>query len=100
MTTTTSLRITRRGRIVLSALFALPVLVLSLVLASPGALAESTESANDFEYVTVLSGDTLWTIAELVDPQADPRDVVAQIMNLNQLQNAALKPGQQLAIPR
>ncbi len=98
--TTTTLRITRRGRIVLGVLMALIVLAFSLVLASPGAVAESTEVGNDFEYVTVLSGDTLWTIAKSVDPHADPRDVVASIMNLNQLANAALQPGQELAIPR
>jgi len=102
MTTTAHapLRITRRGRIVLSGLVAVPVLAVSLLLASPGALAESQESGNDFEYVTVLSGDTLWGIAEMVDSTSDPRDVVARIMNLNQLSSAALQPGQQLAIPR
>jgi LysM repeat protein len=98
--TTTTLRITRRGRVVLSALIARPVLVLSLVLASPGALAENTETPNDFEYHTVLAGDTLWGIASLVDPQADPRDTVAKIMTLNQLSSAALQPGQELALPR
>jgi LysM repeat protein len=76
------------------------VLAFSLLLASPGAIAESTEVGNDFDYVTVLAGDTLWTIAESVDPHSDPRDVVASIMNLNQLANAALQPGQELAIPR
>lgn len=98
--TSTTLRITRRGRVVLGGLIAVPVLVFSLFLASSGAVAESTEATNDFEYVTVLLGDTLWTIAESVDPDSDPRDVVAKIMNLNQLANAALQPGQELAIPR
>lgn len=97
---TTTLRITRRGRVVLGTLIALPVLALSLFLASPGAVAESTEVDNNFEYMTVLSGDTLWSIAESVDPAADPRDIVANIMSLNQLSNAALQPGQELAIPR
>lgn len=98
--TTTTLRITRRGRVVLGTFLALPVLLVSLLLASPGAVAESTEVGNDFDYVTVLSGDTLWTIAKSVNPHADPRDVVAQIMKLNQLASGALQPGQELAIPR
>jgi hypothetical protein len=98
--TTNTLRITRRGRLVLSALVATPVLAMSLLLASPGALAESTPVANDFEYMTVLSGDTLWSIAQEVNPSGDPRDVVAEIMTLNGLSSASLTPGQEIAIPR
>jgi hypothetical protein len=98
--TTTTLRITRKGRLVVSALVATPVLAMSLLLASPGALAESAPASNDFEYVTVLSGDTLWTIAEIVAPASDPREVVAEIMALNGLSTAHLTPGQDIAIPR
>ena len=96
---TTSLRITRRGRFVLSALLALPVLVVSLFLAAPGALADSAEVGDAHDYVTVLAGDTLWTIAESVAPESDPRDVVHEIMKLHQLSSAALTPGQEIAIP-
>jgi LysM repeat protein len=100
MTTHTTLRITRRGRVVLAALIALPVLVVSLFLATPGAVAESTGTQDTYEYVTVLAGDTLWTIAESIAPQSDPRDVIHEIMTLNQLSSAALTPGQEIAIPR
>jgi hypothetical protein len=98
--TTTTLRITRRGRLVLSAAIAVPILALSVLLASPGALAGDEPTSNDFEYMTVLSGDTLWSIASLVAPEQDPRDVVAEIMSLNQLDSAGIQPGQQLAVPR
>jgi len=97
---TTTLRLTRRGRIVLGTLLAIPVLSLSMLLASPGALAGDEFIENDFEYHTVLSGDTLWGIASMIDPGADPRDVVEQIMSLNGLTNATVSPGQQLALPR
>jgi LysM repeat protein len=69
-------------------------------LASPGALADSEVTANDFDYMTVLSGDTLWSIATLVNPEADPRDVVEEIIALNQLESAVLTPGQEIALPR
>jgi len=97
---TTTFRLTRRGRFALGAFVAVPVVALSMLLASPGALAGDEVLENDFEYITVLSGDTLWEIAQAVDSNADPRDTVAEIMALNQLKNGALKPGQQLAIPR
>jgi LysM repeat protein len=75
-------------------------MALSVFLASPGALADSEVTANDFDYMTVLSGDTLWSIATLVNPEADPRDVVEEIIALNQLESAVLTPGQQIALPR
>ncbi|MGB4713042.1 MAG: LysM peptidoglycan-binding domain-containing protein [Pontimonas sp.] len=98
--TTTSLRITRRGRVVLGLALALPVMALSVFLASSGALAESDAASNDFEYMTVLSGDTLWSIATMISPHEDPRDVVANIISLNQLETASLMPGQEIALPR
>jgi LysM repeat protein len=98
--TTTSLRITRRGRVVLGLALALPVMALSVFLASPGALAESDAASNDFEYMTVLSGDTLWSFATMISPDEDPRDVVANIISLNQLETASLMPGQEIALPR
>jgi LysM repeat protein len=98
--TSSTLRITRRGRVVVAALFAIPVVAVSLLVTSPGALAESTASSNNFDYVTVVSGDTLWAIAEMIDPTGDPRDMVAELMTLNQLTSANLSPGQELAIPR
>ena len=43
----------------------------------------------------VQQGDTLWALAEAVAPQADPRDVVDQIIELNQ-GGSAVTPGGQL----
>lgn len=48
---------------------------------------------------TVGSGDTLWSLAEQVDPGADPREVIAAIMALNGLSSPALQPGQVLRLP-
>ena len=95
-----TLRITTRGRIVLVTIIALAIVAVSLMLATPIASAGNEDVPNTYEYITVLSGDTLWDIAAEVDPSADPRDVVAEIMALNQLSSAALTPGQNLAIPR
>ena len=49
--------------------------------------------------VTVSFGDTLWSIAETVAPEADPRDVIDAIVRLNALEGVSLEAGQSLAIP-
>ena len=49
---------------------------------------------------TVRSGDTLWSIAKAMDPEADPRAGVSAIRALNELSPAAhLIPGQALLLP-
>lgn len=49
--------------------------------------------------ITVGTGDSLWTLAESVDPDADPRTVIAAIMVLNGLDSPTLQPGQVLRLP-
>ncbi|WP_368496657.1 LysM peptidoglycan-binding domain-containing protein [Herbiconiux sp. A18JL235] len=96
------LRITARGRRVLAALVAVPVItVLAVValLSGGSAIATGAGSAADFEYVTVAGGQSLWGIAESLAPEADPRDVIAEIMSLNQLTSSSVQPGQRIAIP-
>ncbi|SBS74717.1 LysM peptidoglycan-binding domain-containing protein [uncultured Microbacterium sp.] len=99
----TRLRLTTRGRRVLAALASVPAVVaLSIAIVSGGgALASGERSAPEgtFETVTVMPGDTLWSVAERVAPTADPRDVVDAIMRLNALSSARLDAGQQVAIP-
>ncbi len=52
----------------------------------------------------VEQGDTLWGLATAVDPQADPRDVVDDIIELNQGSAAVssdgqLRAGEELRLP-
>ncbi|MEO7349983.1 MAG: LysM peptidoglycan-binding domain-containing protein [Terrimesophilobacter sp.] len=95
------LRLTRRGRIVLTSLVAGPVIALVLSLALNGGTAAATSdlSSGAFDYVTVQAGQSLWALAETVAPTADPRDVVSEIVSLNQLENSELHPGDRIAIP-
>ncbi len=99
---TPKLRITARGRRVLAAVVAVPVItVLAVVALMSGgsAIATGAGSSADFEYVTVAGGQSLWGIAESLAPEADPRDVIAEIMSLNQLSSSSVQPGQRIAIP-
>ncbi|KAA9129924.1 LysM peptidoglycan-binding domain-containing protein [Microbacterium caowuchunii] len=99
----TRLRMTARGRRVLAALVALPLAAAlgAGVLSGGAALASRADGspAGTFETVTVLAGESLWTIAEQVAPSADPRDVVDEIVRLNALDGATVWAGQRIAVP-
>lgn len=47
----------------------------------------------------VVPGDTLWDIAEQYRPDRDPREVIAQIQQINGITDGKIYPGQKLKIP-
>lgn len=98
---TPRLRLTRRGRRVLMVLITLPLVVAALAFALNGgvAAASNVSSSASFHYVTVGSGQTLWQLAQEIAPSADPRDVISDVVHLNQLASTDLQVGQRLAIP-
>ena len=55
--------------------------------------------AAQLEQTTVLPGDTLWAVARRLAPEHDPREVVDQIRELNDLTSTELQAGQQLLLP-
>ena len=97
----TRLRITRRGRRVLGASAGLGVVavVAAGVLLGPGAVASDQASDVSFSQVTVDGGETLWQVASEIAPTKDPRDVVSDIVRLNNLPSAEVAAGQTLAVP-
>jgi LysM repeat protein len=99
------LRLTRRGRFVF---FGLPLMLLAVLLLSlagflnaPAKAADSSAelSLTPTVTVTVQPGESLWAIAGAVAPERDPRDVVADIVQLNNLGDPRVIPGQQLFVP-
>lgn len=99
------LRLTRRGKIVF---IGIPLVVLAALLLSFAGFfnspAKASDSAADLAVtpavtVTVQPGDSLWAIAGRVDSGRDARDVVADIVQLNNLSGGAVLPGQQLYVP-
>jgi LysM domain len=99
------LRLTRRGKVVL---IGIPLVLLAALLLSLAGFfnspAKASESAADLSVtptvtVTVQPGQSLWAIAGTVDPGRDARDVVADIVQLNNLSAGAVHPGQQLYVP-
>ena len=98
------LRLTRRGRVVVVVATALVLAALSLVIAGaaqatnyPGPARASQQS---LAQVTVLPGQSLWSVAESADPGTDTRVVVQQIIELNRLTGNVVFAGQRLRVPR
>ena len=94
------LRITKRGRVVLTSLAAVPVVAGVMLLALNGGGATATSSSGaDLEEVTVQSGQSLWSLAEDIAPGVDPRDVISDILSVNQLESGSVQAGQRLMLP-
>jgi hypothetical protein len=98
----TRLVLTRRGRRVISFLIALPLAIGALFAAVAAGDAAATDApvsnTSTLTWITVESGETLWSLAEELAPTKDPRDVIAEIVSLNQL-HSELQPGQHIALP-
>ena len=91
-------RLTRRGRVLLlTALVAVLFGAFSLGRSVSEAAPPSAQPAPHL--VTVQQGDSLWTLARQAAPDHDPREVVAQIRDLNDLSTSGLTPGQLLVLP-
>jgi LysM repeat protein len=68
-------------------------------LGAPQAIASDAEGGQQFAYAVVQPGSSLWSLATELDPSADPRDLVAEIVQLNQLEGSGVDAGQPLAVP-
>ena len=99
----TRLRLTVRGRRVVAALVSLPVVIaLSIAVVSGGGAIASGQTgapAGTFAEITVMPGESLWSIAQAIAPNADPREVVDAIMRLNALPSGAVDAGETLSLP-
>lgn len=96
------LRLTRRGRVVFGTLATFVLLVgLAFVAVFSSAEAVATAESGDVEfgYVVVQPGASLWQVASDIDPSVDPRDLVAEIVQLNQLTESSVYAGQPIAVP-
>lgn len=96
------LRLTRRGRVAIGlfvTLIAITVLALFAFNGAAQAQASSEQDSQQFTYVAAEPGDSMWHIATQVAPSEDPRDVIADIVRLNQLSTVELMVGQEVAIP-
>jgi Tfp pilus assembly protein FimV len=95
---TAPLRLTRRGRVVLTLVLMVGLLVAGFSLGR-GSSQAATHTPHARHTVTVQAGDTLWSVAQRVAPHADTRAVVAEIQSLNRIHDAVVVPGERLVVP-
>jgi len=98
-----SVRLTARGRrlaragVVLVALLA--ALAFSVISHSTTSQAGQGAAQSGTSTVVVQPGQTLWGVARALTPDADVRETVARIQELNGLTGASVHPGQSLIVP-
>ena len=103
-----TIRLTRRGRVVVAMLLAaFSLLLAALAWMAIAARAQAADSGpppgavyQNLTSVVVHPGQTLWSIASQAEPSADPRVVMQEIIDLNALQGSSVEPGQRLWVPR
>ena len=97
------LTLTRRGRLILVglpiALGVAALILLAAFLTSQAQAGESAPTATTTVEVSVVTGETLWDLAVRHAPERDPRDVVAEIVELNDLPSSVVQAGQSIAVP-
>lgn len=103
-----TVRLTRRGRVVVAILLTtVSLLLAALAWMAIAARAQAADSGpppgavyKNLTSVVVRPGQTLWSIASQAEPSADPRAVMQEIIDLNALQGSSVEPGQRLWVPR
>jgi len=91
-------RLTRRGRLVVTAVWLLLAAFAAVGILRPGLAADPAPEGTTT--VVVQPGDTMWALARALDAEADPRAVVDTIVELNGLRSGAdIHPGDVLLVP-
>ena len=94
-----TVRLTRRGRLVVLALGVLLVLTIGFVLASGSVATDHPGTPEPTRVVMVGSGDTLWDIAAGIADDGDVRAMIDRIERLNALDSGMVVAGQRLVVP-
>jgi hypothetical protein len=96
---TLSVRLTRRGRLVVFIGALLLVLALGVLWGAGSVATERSGTADPTLVVQVEPGDTLYAIAGRVTTDGDVAAMVEQIEDLNRLDTAVVYAGQKLRVP-
>lgn len=97
--TRSSIRLTRRGRILVMLVLVSAFLVGWSTLGGSTADASVESSSIVGQVVVVQQGESLWSIAQDIAPSTDPREVILRIREMNNLGTDHVFPGQSLHVP-
>lgn len=98
-------KLTRRGKLLFRGLplitLAALIVLGAIALINPSEAHAGKEGASSVvtQEIAVQGGQTLWDIALEVETSADTRDVVQQIIEINDLKGSSIDAGQRLEIP-
>ena len=90
-------RLTKRGRRLITVLVLLPIAALFWINSSHGVSAADTNPTS--VTVVVQPGQNLWDVAAAAKPAVDPRNTVFEIKQINHLTSSNVSPGQALIVP-
>ena len=99
VTRRSTVRLTRRGRLVVLALALLAVLAAGIVIASGSVATDEPGTPVPTRVVMVGTGDTLWDIAADAADDGDVRAMIDRIERLNALDTGMVSAGQELLVP-
>jgi nucleoid-associated protein YgaU len=89
-------RLTQRGRVVVGLIWVLLAVAVISMVSRPAEVPVPVETTT----VVVRAGDTLWSLADGLAPDADRRVTISQIVELNGLGSAGdIHPGDVLVVP-
>ncbi len=94
-----SVRLTRRGRLVVVTIAVLAILAVGFVLAGGSVATGEPGTPEPTRVVMVGAGDTLWDIAAGLSGEGDVRAMVDHIQRLNALDSGMVTAGQRLLVP-
>lgn len=78
---------------------AILVLTAGFAVSSISGSMAGSGAAGELQFFTVIAGDSLWELASEYAPGSDPRDWIAEVVLLNDLDSVEIQPGQRLALP-
>ncbi|GAA4376516.1 LysM peptidoglycan-binding domain-containing protein [Nocardioides caricicola] len=94
-----TVRLTRRGRLVVFLVALVAVLAVGIVLAQGSVASGEKGTPAPTRVVMVGAGETLWDIAADIAEDGDVRGMVHEIEELNALESGMVAAGQELRVP-
>ena len=94
-----SVRLTRRGRLILLVAFVAMLFAVLTVFGARSAATNEEGAPVPTRTVEVAEGQTLWGIASQVAAPGEVREMIYQIQELNALSGSSVDVGQEIAVP-